>query len=155
MTSTARTRLVTAGFAALSLATLAGCATTTGTGTGTGTTIDDTTSDQTTSGSSTTDSSTTYADGTYTADGSYQAPSGTETITVELTIADGTVTAVDVTQDASDPQAQQFQSRFASGISAEVVGKDLSTLSVSRVSGSSLTSTGFNAAVDAIRSQAA
>ncbi len=142
MTPLARTRLVTAGFTALSLATLAGCAAATAP-----TTIDDTDSN------SGTGASTSYADGTYTASASYQAPSGTESITVDLTLSGGTVTAVDVSQEATDHEAREFQSRFASGISDAVVGKDLSTLSVSRVSGSSLTSQGFNAALDSIRSQ--
>lgn len=136
-------RALSVGFAAIGLVALAGCAAEQASATDSGTS---TSSDS---------SSTSYADGTYTADGSYQAPSGTETITVELTISDDVVTAVSVTQNSSDPQAQQFQSQFASGISSAVVGKDLSSLSVSRVSGSSLTSSGFNAALDEIRSQAA
>ena len=41
------------------------------------------------------------------------------------------------------------------GISEEVVGKALDDLNVSRVAGSSLTSGGFNAAVDDIKEQAA
>lgn len=144
MTSPLRTRLTAAGLAAASLATLAGCAATSA-----GTTIDDTT----TSGSNA--SSGTYSDGTYTASAGYQAPSGTESITVELTVADGTVTAVNVSQQATDREAQEFQARFASGVSSAVVGKELSGLSVSRVSGSSLTSNGFNAALEDIRAQAA
>lgn len=138
MTSPLRTRLSAAGLAAASLATLAGCAAT---------------SAGTTSGSNA--SSGTYSDGTYTASAGYRAPSGTESITVELTIADGTVTAVNVSQQATDREAQEFQARFASGVSSAVVGKELSGLSVSRVSGSSLTSNGFNAALEDIRAQAA
>jgi uncharacterized protein with FMN-binding domain len=116
----------------------------------------DTSTDTSGTASASPDSSSgTYADGTYTADASYQAPSGTETVTVELTITDDTVTAVTVSQDSSDREAREFQERFASGIAAQVVGKDVSSLSVSRVSGSSLTSGGFNAAVEEIRSQAA
>ncbi|HXR45520.1 MAG TPA: hypothetical protein VN759_11960 [Pseudolysinimonas sp.] len=95
-----------------------------------------------------------YRDGTYSADGSYQAPSGTETITVKLTLASDKVTAVAITKHATDPNAVQYQTMFANGISSIVVGKDIDSLGVSRVAGSSLTSGGFRAAVDKIKSEA-
>lgn len=96
-----------------------------------------------------------FADGTYTADGDYVAPSGPESVTVTLTVADGVVTAVEVVGHATDPQAKSHQAEFIGGISAEVVGKPLAGLSVDRVAGSSLTGRGFNAALDAIRADAA
>lgn len=100
------------------------------------------------------DTSATYADGTYTATGGYTAPSGQEEVEVELTLEGDTVTAVTVTPTATDRQAAGFQQQFADGIAAEVVGKDIDSLDVSRVAGSSLTSGGFNAAVDAIKAEA-
>lgn len=123
---------------------LAGCSTATGT-------------DATTSGDTGTSDGTaaTYADGTYTAEGSYQTPESVETITVTLTIADSVVTDVEVTGDPQKPESQQYQSQFIGGISDEVVGKSLDEISVSRVAGSSLTSGGFNAAVDEIKAEAA
>lgn len=96
-----------------------------------------------------------YADGEYTAIGAYVAPSGEESIEVTLTIADGVVADVAVTADADDPQARSFQEQFADGIADAVVGKPLAELSVDRVAGSSLTSRGFDAALDDIRAQAA
>jgi len=93
--------------------------------------------------------------GTYTADGSYQAPSGRESITVTLTLAGDKVTAVKIGTHATDPNARQYQAMFASGISSVVVGKDIDSLGVSRVAGSSLTSGGFRAALAAIEKQAA
>jgi hypothetical protein len=95
-----------------------------------------------------------YADGTYTADGEYPSPSGRETIGVTLTLVDDVVTEAIATPAATDPQARIFQKRFSMGISAAVVGRDIADLSVSRVSGSSLTSIGFNAAVEQIRAEA-
>ena len=97
----------------------------------------------------------TYKDGTYTESGSYQAPSGTETVDVTLTLAGDKVTAVEVTGHATDPQAQKHQGEFKDGIAAEVVGKSITDLKVDRVGGSSLTSGGFNKAVDAIKADAA
>lgn len=132
------------GFAALGLLSLTGCAV------GSATAGPSTRTE--TSSPSAPDS--VFADGTYTSEASYQAPSGIESITVQLTVADDAVTAVTATGNAVDHEAREFQSRFEDAISSEVVGADLSTLSVTRVAGSSLTSNGFNAALDDIRSQA-
>jgi uncharacterized protein with FMN-binding domain len=97
-----------------------------------------------------------YADGSYTADGDYVAPSGPESITVELTIEDNSVTAVTVTPHAEDGTRESiFQTQFADNIAEKVVGVDIDELEVSRVAGSSLTSTGFNAAIEEIKQQAA
>ena len=95
-----------------------------------------------------------YKDGTYTADGSYQAPSGTESITVELTLADDKVTDVTITPHATDPEAKIHQAEFEGGIADQIVGKDIDTLNVTRVSGSSLTSGGFKIAIAAIKEEA-
>ncbi|WP_341954707.1 FMN-binding protein [Microbacterium sp. LWH13-1.2] len=130
---------------------LAGCSGTAGAedqSTDTGT---DTSTESTDSGASTGD----YADGTYTADGSYQTPETVESISVTLTIADGVVSEVEVTGDPKARETEQYQGQFIEGISDEVVGKSLDELNVSRVAGSSLTSGGFNEAVDSIKEQAA
>ncbi|NRD08178.1 FMN-binding protein [Rathayibacter agropyri] len=95
-----------------------------------------------------------YKDGTYQAEGSYTSPGGNEKVGVSLTLAGGVVTAVTVTPESENPTGQQYQGRFADGISGEVVGKQLNELKVSKVSGSSLTSGGFNDAVDAIKADA-
>lgn len=96
-----------------------------------------------------------YADGTYTADGSYQTPETVEQIAVTLTLEDGTVTDVEVTGDPQARETEQYQGEFIGGIAEEVVGVAIDELDVSRVAGSSLTSGGFNSAVDDIKSQAA
>ena len=96
-----------------------------------------------------------YADGTYTETGQYTAPSGTESVTVTITLADNAVTAVEVVGDATDPEAKLHQQQFSDGIGAIVVGKNIDELQVDRVGGSSLTSGGFNAAVEAIKADAA
>jgi uncharacterized protein with FMN-binding domain len=96
-----------------------------------------------------------YADGTYTADGAYQTPETVETVTVTVTLEDDIVTAVEVTGDPQAPETEQYQSQFIDGIADEVVGVDIDELSVSRVAGSSLTSGGFNEAIDRIKQDAA
>ena len=95
-----------------------------------------------------------YKDGTYSADGTYKSPNGTETVGVQLTLASGKVSAVDITQHPSNPNTRKFQGEFAGGIAEQVVGKSLDEIKVSKVAGSSLTSGGFNQAVEAIKTQA-
>jgi uncharacterized protein with FMN-binding domain len=102
----------------------------------------------------TTTGSGTYTDGTYSASGDYQAPSGTETVEVTITLSDNTITDVEVVGDATDPQAKLHQGEFISGIAGVVVGKNIDSIQVDKVGGSSLTSGGFNSAVDAIKADA-
>jgi hypothetical protein len=64
------------------------------------------------------------------------------------------VTAVTVTPESTNPNGKKYQGEFADGIAAEVVGKSLNELKVSKVAGSSLTSGGFNDAVDKIKADA-
>ena len=138
------TRAAALTFAGLGLmGALAACAP--GSATGGGTDAGD-------GGTANTDAS--YADGTYSADGSYNAPSGTESISVEVTLADDTITAITVTPHATDPTAKGHQAEFVDGIAEQTVGKDIDTLNVTRVSGSSLTSGGFKIAIEAIKEQA-
>ena len=95
------------------------------------------------------------ATGTWTESGDYATPGGTESVEVTLTAEAGTVTAVSVTGSGHTPNSRQYQQAFASGVSAQVVGKALDTLDVGAVSGSSLTSNGFDAALEKIRADAA
>lgn len=96
----------------------------------------------------------TYADGDYSAEGAYQNPGGQSTVAVDLTIADGVVSDVTVTPEATNGTSLQFQKKFAGGIADEVVGKSLDELKVSKVAGSSLTSGGFNEAIEQIKADA-
>ncbi|MET1066343.1 MAG: hypothetical protein ABWX85_15435 [Arthrobacter sp.] len=95
-----------------------------------------------------------YKDGTYSADGNYVSPNGTETVGVELTLAGGAVTDVKITPHPSNPNTRKFQGEFAGGIQSQIVGKQLDAIKVSKVAGSSLTSGGFNQAVEKIKSEA-
>jgi len=97
---------------------------------------------------------TTYKDGTYSADGTYTSPNGQETVGVELTLSADKVSAVNITVHPSNPNTKKFQGEFASGIAAQIVGRDVDELKVSKVSGSSLTSGGFNDALEQIKSKA-
>lgn len=154
MNTTARKSLFI-GIAGLSLAgTVAGCAPSA--------TAPAQTSSPETSGSSsapssslaTSGASSGYKDGTYSADGTYVSPNGTETVGVQLSLADGTVSDVKITEHPTNPNTRKFQGEFAGGIKDHVVGKKLDELNVSKVAGSSLTSGGFNQALETIKSQA-
>lgn len=104
--------------------------------------------------SASTETSSEYADGTYQADGSYQTPGGVESISVTLALEQDTVTAVEVSGHASGGESAQYQSAFIGGVAEEVVGKNIDELSVNRVAGSSLTSSGFNQAIAQILEEA-
>ncbi len=117
----------------------------------------DTTTSQstpTTSDSSTTAETTgTYKDGIYSADGSYRSPGGTETVGVTVTLKDNAITAVNIETHGTGNSAE-YQSMFKDGVGALTVGKNIDEVKLSRVSGSSLTSTGFNNALETIKSDA-
>lgn len=116
----------------------------------------DTSSSDSTTTTETNSTSSEYKDGTYTASTSYTAPQNhTNKIDVSLTIASGKVSAVTVTGTANDDESEQYIDGFENGIESAIIGKDVSSLSVSRVSGASLTSRAFNNVLDTIRSDAA
>ena len=140
---------------------LAGCASTTSDSSGvSGSSSDSSTSSTksasgSTSAQSTSDDSASYKDGTYSVDESYTSPGGQEEVAVSVTVKSDLITAVTVKTIKAEGQGGQYQARFESAISGTVVGKSLSSLSVSRVAGSSLTSEAFDSALDAIRTEAA
>ena len=98
--------------------------------------------------------SATYKNGTYSATGSYMSPGGQDQIAVTLTLSNDVITSVSVTPEAGDRTSSRYQSRFISGYQTYVVGKDISGLSLGKVSGASLTPIGFNDALNQIRAQA-
>ena len=150
MNSPLRTKYAVGAFAGLSIITaLAGCSSAAGT-----TDTSDSSSGSSSSDGAAANTDASYTDGSYTATGDYQSPNGAETIGVELTLKDDIVTEVTITPNASNPNTVRYQGEFKDGIAAEVVGKDIDTLNVTKVAGSSLTSTGFNAAVETIKKDA-
>lgn len=148
MTHLLRTKTALATFAGLSvIGTLAGCtatATTASSGSGGGTG----------GGTTSTSSNATYKDGTYTAPGTYVSPGGQERISVTLTLAKNIITAVKVVTVKADPTATGYEQMFEGGISGVAVGKNLNSLKVGVVAGSSLTSMGFNNALATIKADA-
>ena len=96
-----------------------------------------------------------YKDGTYSATGSYMSPGGEDQLGVSVTLKDDIITSASVTNMANDGRSQRYQDMFISGYKQYVIGKNIADVSLSKVSGSSITPGGFNDALAQIKSQAA
>lgn len=95
-----------------------------------------------------------YNDGTYKATSSYRTPESTEAIDVSITVAHNIITDVSIDQVARKRDSEFYQEQFAANYKSEVVGKNINEVNLSRVAGSSLTSSGFNDALDVIKQDA-
>lgn len=97
---------------------------------------------------------TTITGTTFTEKVSYLTPARTEhKMAVSLTVTDGVVTEANVVYDEGDGFSNPNQERFDAAYKAEVIGKSLADISLSRVGGASLTSQAFNDAVAKIAAQ--
>jgi uncharacterized protein with FMN-binding domain len=150
MTHLRTSKIALATFAGLSLVgTLAGCS-----GTASATSGVSGGSDGGSGGATTTSSNVNYKDGSYTEPGTYVSPGGEEQISVTLTLAKNIITKMKVITVKADPTATGYEQLFEGGISAATVGKNINTLNVGVVAGSSLTSMGFNNALAKIKADA-
>lgn len=95
-----------------------------------------------------------YIDDTYSATGDYSTPGGTESIDVTVTLASGVIESIEADGSATGGNSAQYQQQFLSGYESEVVGRSIDEVNLSRVAGSSLTSDGFNRAIDIIKNDA-
>jgi uncharacterized protein with FMN-binding domain len=95
-----------------------------------------------------------YKDGNYTADGTYFSPEGQERVTVNLTLEGNIVKDIQFTGHTTSSTSKQYQGFFQNNFKALVVGKKIDDVKLSVVSGSSLTSGGFNQAITKIKEQA-
>jgi len=95
-----------------------------------------------------------YKDGTYTATGSYDSPGGPDRLGVSITIKNDVVTSTSATNMAGDRTSSRYQKMFISGYQALVIGKNIDSINLDIVSGSSLTPQGFNDALSKIKVQA-
>lgn len=96
-----------------------------------------------------------YKDGTYKATKSYNVPHGeVNSITVEVAVANDAITSVNVDDSYGDRESASYVSSFERSVSAAVKGKKLSSLSVGRIGGASLTSSAFKQALSTIVAEA-
>jgi uncharacterized protein with FMN-binding domain len=146
--------LAGASFAAVALAGCSGGASASGSGDSSSASTSAASSSSSSSSSSSAAASGGFKDGTYTARGDYTSPGGASAVDVKLTLKGDTVTALTVTPKAENPTAKGYEGAFASGVGPKVIGKKLTDLNVTKVSGSSLTSQGFDRAIAAIEKTA-
>lgn len=95
-----------------------------------------------------------YKDGTYDVVGTYVSPGGSREVNVTVTIKDGVVTDSTFEGLATDATSKRFQGEFAEGYKTQVVGKNIDKVSLTKVSGSSLTPKGFNDALEKVKAEA-
>jgi uncharacterized protein with FMN-binding domain len=95
-----------------------------------------------------------YKDGTYTATGAYQSPGGLDNVGVTLTLKNDRINSVSFTPMAHDGISAGYQNMFAKGFQSLVLGKNIASVHLDAVSGSSLTGAGFNDALAKIKAQA-
>jgi uncharacterized protein with FMN-binding domain len=118
------------------------------------TSVPDAMTSESPSATDTASTSSAYKDGTYSAVGNYQTHGGPESIAVKITLSNGVVTAVVVTEQPKDQMSKMMQEDFIANFKPMVVGKNIDSIKLGKVSGSSLTPMGFNAAVETIKTQA-
>lgn len=95
-----------------------------------------------------------YKDGTYSAIGSYMSPGGPNKIKITVTLASDIITNASGVNMAGDERSVKYEDRFLSGFESLVVGKKISEVFLTKVSGASLTPKGFNDAINQIKASA-
>lgn len=96
-----------------------------------------------------------YQDGVYAVIGNYVSPGGPREIDVTLTLENGVITDAVFVGKATDATSKRFQGEFGDNYQAQVVGKNIDEVSVTKVAGSSLTPKGFTDALEKVKEQAA
>lgn len=95
-----------------------------------------------------------YKDGSYSAVASYSVPRGSNSLTVNVTIKNDIIEVVTTSHNYTDGDSEMYTDSFDSQLSSAVVGKSLNGLSISRIGGASLTTSGFDEALSIIRTNA-
>jgi predicted small lipoprotein YifL len=96
-----------------------------------------------------------YKDGSYLVFSEYKTPAGLEKLGVNITLTDGKVEAMNMDIKSDNEVSQKFRTLFAEGISELVIGKPIDEIGGFKVvNGSSLTSQGFNMALEKVKADA-
>jgi hypothetical protein len=97
----------------------------------------------------------TIQDGVYTVENAYFVMAGLfEPMYTTVTLDDGIITDVTVSFDTRDMQSEYYQKSFLDTYTAVVVGSDITDIPFSRIGGASLTTAGFNDALQQVVRQA-
>lgn len=94
-----------------------------------------------------------YTDGEYTVEGLYSG--GKKSIIVKLKLDHDAIKHVEVTPNTTIRMSLNLQKRFAEAVPDVVVGKAIDEVHLDKLAGSSLTTKGFNDALEKIKSEAA
>ena len=95
-----------------------------------------------------------YKNGTYSTTGSYDSPAGMESMGVSIVLKNDIVVDTSITPMAGDGRSQRYQQVFANNYKTYVVGKNIDSINLDVISGSSLTPIGFNDALAQIKAKA-
>lgn len=95
-----------------------------------------------------------YKDGIYSVTGNYRSPAGAEEIDVSITLTDDIVADASVAVKATNAVSIKLQEDFVSNFRPLVVGKKITEVGLSKISGSSLTPKGWNDAVEKVKVEA-
>jgi hypothetical protein len=91
---------------------------------------------------------------TYEVDGNYTSPAGPESIGVKITLEGNIIKDSEVTVRSQHPISKQKQEAFAANYKTLVVGKNINDVKLDKVAGSSLTTKGFNDALEKVKEEA-
>ena len=97
---------------------------------------------------------TSFRDGAYTVTGNYVSPAGEESIGVTVTLKNDIIVAAMVKSEAVAARSRTMQGIFIENFKPLVIGKKISDVHLTKVSGSSLTPGGFNDALMKIEAEA-
>lgn len=90
---------------------------------------------------------------TYEVTGEYTSPGGPETIGIKITLDGETITDSVVEVRAENPISNRKQTDFAAAHKELVVGKKISEITLDKVAGASLTTKGYNEAIEKLKAQ--
>lgn len=108
----------------------------------------------TTTASTTTDTPRKYKDGTYNVSERYMSPGGKQNLGVAITLQNDKILSTTVTNGATEGDSRTYQNFFVKKIASVTEGVSIDNLKLNTISGASLTTSSFNAALAAIRTQA-
>ena len=95
-----------------------------------------------------------YSDGTYKAIGTYKSPAGDDQVTISLTLVGDIITDASLEPKTEHEISKAKQEMYVKGFKEQVVGKSIETVSISALSGASLTPQGITDAFEKIKLQA-
>ncbi len=92
-----------------------------------------------------------YKNGSYSVTASYISPAGAESFGLQIELANNIIINAVMTPLATNPISTKMQDGFQKGFKALVVGKSIDDVNLDKVSGASLTTKGFNDAIEKIK----